>query len=248
MPEIVNKTILKKCSKHGETSFAVNSDGRDRCRKCSVDAVDKRRRVVKLKAIEYKGGKCQNCGYFKCVDALEFHHTSPGEKDFSISGTGVTRSWDKIKVELDKCILLCANCHREAHLNMRNKPHVVLRESDIESDSSKKFIVYSPASRRDDVICQTCEKQYSVILSDKESRKFCSQECSKISQRKVPQRPSKEELKKLLWEVSTAQIAKSYGVADHTIAKWAKAYDLDKPPRGYWAKQKSAIQSLSDSV
>ena len=86
------------------------------------------------------------------------------------------------------------------------------------------------------------------MASDKESRKFCSQECSKISQRKVPQRPSKEELKKLLWEVSTAQIAKTYGVADHTIAKWAKAYDLDKPPRGYWAKQKSTIQSLSDSV
>jgi hypothetical protein len=90
--------------------------------------------------------------------------------------------------------------------------------------------------------CPICNKDKKI------SYNFCSQECSKISQRKVPQRPSKEELKKLLWEVSTAQIAKTYGVADHTIAKWAKAYDLDKPPRGYWAKQKSTIQSLSDSV
>lgn len=235
MPEIKNKTIKKTCTKHGETSFSVNSDGRARCRKCTVDAVDKRRRVLKLKAIEYKGGKCQGegCGYSKCVDALEFHHLDPKEKDFSISNTGVTRSWDKIKIEIDKCLLLCANCHREAHFNLRSK--AVISLEDIKP-------------RRVQVNCQSCNKEYSVMASEKESRKFCSQECSKISQRKVPQRPSKEELKKLLWEVSTAQIAKTYGVADHTIAKWAKAYDLDKPPRGYWAKQKSIIQSLSDSV
>jgi len=235
MPEVKNKTITKTCTKHGEALFSVNSDGKARCRKCTVDAVDKRRRVLKLKAIEYKGGKCQGegCGYFKCPDALEFHHLDPKEKDFSISNTGVTRSWDKIKIELDKCLLLCANCHREAHFNLRSK--AVISLEDIKP-------------RRVQVNCQSCNKEYSVMASEKESRKFCSQECSKISQRKVTQRPSKEELKKLLWEVSTAQIAKTYGVADHTIAKWAKAYDLDKPPRGYWAKQKSTSQSLSNSV
>jgi Zn finger protein HypA/HybF involved in hydrogenase expression len=91
--------------------------------------------------------------------------------------------------------------------------------------------------------CLMCDKEVK-----RSAFKFCSTECMAISNRKVKVRPSKEELKKLLWEVSTAQIAKSYGVADHTIAKWAKAYDLDKPPRGYWAKQKSTVQSLSDSV
>jgi 5-methylcytosine-specific restriction endonuclease McrA len=237
MPETINKTLIKKCSKHGDTSFALNADGRARCRKCSVDAVDKRRRVVKLKSIEYKGGKCQSCGYLKCADALEFHHTTPGEKDFSISGTGVTRSWDKIKTELDKCILLCANCHREAHVNIRSKAEVVLRESDIDLNSDKKFLVHSPVSRRDDVICQACNKKYSVMPSDKDSRRFCSQKCFKSSIRKVQNRPSKEELKTLLWEIPTLQIAKKYGVSDNAVAKWAKAYDLDKPPRGFWAKK-----------
>lgn len=78
-------------------------------------AVAKRRRNLKLLAIDYKGGKCLCCGYNKCPQALQFHHLDPTKKDFGISTTGVTRSWEKIKVELDKCVLLCANCHAEVH-------------------------------------------------------------------------------------------------------------------------------------
>lgn len=68
---------------------------------------------TKLKAIEYKGGKCQICGYNKCVRSLQFHHLDPNEKDFGISGG--TKSFEKLKPELDKCILVCANCHGEIH-------------------------------------------------------------------------------------------------------------------------------------
>ncbi len=71
---------------------------------------------LKKKCVEYKGGKCRNCGYNKCLGAFHFHHTNPKEKDFSISGSH-TRKWDIIKEELDKCILLCANCHAEEHYN-----------------------------------------------------------------------------------------------------------------------------------
>ena len=49
------------------------------------------------------------------TDALEFHHLDPSQKDFGISSKGYTRSWDKVKEELDKCILVCSNCHREIH-------------------------------------------------------------------------------------------------------------------------------------
>ncbi|OGC91777.1 hypothetical protein A3D85_02130 [Candidatus Amesbacteria bacterium RIFCSPHIGHO2_02_FULL_47_9] len=76
-----------------------------------IQAVAKRRRKVKEMAIEYKGGKCQICGYSKCVRALELHHV--GKKSFGIGDKGYTRSWEKIKDEISKCILLCANCHRE---------------------------------------------------------------------------------------------------------------------------------------
>ena len=66
-------------------------------------------------AIEYKGSKCEICAYDKCADAFEFHHLDSLKKDFGISEKGYTRSWDKVKEELDKCRLLCANCHREEH-------------------------------------------------------------------------------------------------------------------------------------
>lgn len=82
-------------------------------RKNRAKSVVSWRQRTKNKAIEYKGGKCLVCGYNKCSGALDFHHVDPKEKDFSISK--VTKGWDKVKDELDKCVLLCSNCHREVH-------------------------------------------------------------------------------------------------------------------------------------
>lgn len=73
---------------------------------------------IKEELISYKGGKCQCCGYSKCTQALEFHHLDPSQKDFTISGG--TKSFEKLKPEVDKCILVCANCHREIHAGLRN--------------------------------------------------------------------------------------------------------------------------------
>ena len=76
--------------------------------------VDRRRKKLKELAVNYKGGQCFRCGYNRCIAALEFHHTK-GTKDFGIASSGVTRSWASIQVELDKCVCVCANCHREIH-------------------------------------------------------------------------------------------------------------------------------------
>lgn len=80
-----------------------------------VLAVSKRRRKLKSLGVELKGGKCQVCGYSKYIGALDFHHLDENNKGFNLSTRGLTRSWKKIKEELDKCILVCANCHREIH-------------------------------------------------------------------------------------------------------------------------------------
>lgn len=77
-------------------------------------AIAEKRRKLKLQAIEYKGGSCTNCGYNKCPAAMVFHHLIPGEKEFGI-GNGNIKSFERIKPELDKCILLCGNCHNELH-------------------------------------------------------------------------------------------------------------------------------------
>jgi len=83
-------------------------------RKSNYNKVKRFRKKTKLKAVEYKGGSCEICNYNRCIEALEFHHLDPKEKDFGIS-TNTNRAWDKIKKELDKCILVCSNCHREIH-------------------------------------------------------------------------------------------------------------------------------------
>ena len=82
-------------------------------REYNIQAVAKRRRTIKSMAIEYKGGKCELCGYDKYQGALDLHHKNPLEKEFGIGQRGHSRSWERVMKELDKCILVCATCHRE---------------------------------------------------------------------------------------------------------------------------------------
>jgi predicted HNH restriction endonuclease len=111
---------LKYCKRHGLTKFGYRAKY-GRCMKCSSMHVSNRRRKIKLKAIEYKGGKCYDCGLQSEFPAVyDFHHHE-GEKDFNISKDGNTRSWEKVKVELEKCVLLCANCHRIRHAKMEHR-------------------------------------------------------------------------------------------------------------------------------
>jgi len=110
------REIEKECKVHGLCPHVLESKGgRYRCKKCRVVAVQKRRDTLKIKAVEYKGGKCERCGYCKYVGALDFHHLDPTQKDFAIASKGYTRSWDSVRNEIDKCLLLCSNCHREIH-------------------------------------------------------------------------------------------------------------------------------------
>ena len=78
-------------------------------------AVSRRRRKLKEMVVEHLGGKCFVCGYNRCIAALDAHHIDPSIKSFGLSQNGLTRSWEAIKAEADKCKLLCANCHREEH-------------------------------------------------------------------------------------------------------------------------------------
>ena len=89
-----------------------------------IEAVSKRRKVVRSRALQYKGGRCQRCGYDRCMDALEFHHLTSSKKDFGISSKGYTRSWDRIRAELDKCMLLCAIATEKftPHCSLHGKP------------------------------------------------------------------------------------------------------------------------------
>jgi len=86
-----------------------------------TNAVIRWRKDKKNKLVEYKGGKCQviGCGYNKCNDSLSFHHINPNNKDFSISRKSY--SYERLKQEVDKCILVCNNCHGEIHYEIKEK-------------------------------------------------------------------------------------------------------------------------------
>jgi len=113
-----------------DTSMGRNKDRRSYAsrREYLINAVQKRRQRIRQMAIDYLGGRCSVCGYDRCIEALEFHHLNASEKDFGISSKGYTRSWEVVKQELDKCVILCANCHREVHADMLQLPQETVVE------------------------------------------------------------------------------------------------------------------------
>jgi DNA-binding CsgD family transcriptional regulator len=87
-----------------------------RCRACHKIKNKKRYRLLKLQAVNYKGGCCHLCLYNKCPAAIHFHH-----KDASLKSKEwkliKNRTFEQQKSELDKCELVCANCHAELHFD-----------------------------------------------------------------------------------------------------------------------------------
>jgi hypothetical protein len=86
----------------------------------NYEKVKRRRKKLKVLGIIYKGSKCYKCGYDKYFEVLDFHHIDPSKKDFTISNQ-CNRSWNKLKKELDKCVVLCPICHRELHVEQNKK-------------------------------------------------------------------------------------------------------------------------------
>lgn len=73
-----------------------------------------RKRNIKQDAINRLGGKCNSCGLVDHQSVYDFHHLNPSEKERGVS-TMVQYTKAKFELELSKCILLCANCHRKLH-------------------------------------------------------------------------------------------------------------------------------------
>jgi hypothetical protein len=86
-------------------------------------AVIEWRKRTKQKIVNSMGGKCQICGYDKCLNALELHHIDSSKKEFGFGAIRANpKSFEKIANELKKCILLCSNCHREIHSDLISIP------------------------------------------------------------------------------------------------------------------------------
>lgn len=92
----------------------------------NTQKVDAYRKRLKLRMVEAFGSKCGVCSYNKCVHALEFHHLDPSQKEFGFAKRW-SRAWAKLVVELQKCVLLCSNCHKEYHAGILKIPENVQR-------------------------------------------------------------------------------------------------------------------------
>ena len=113
--------ICKHCGENDPNNFYGAK--KTECKLCFNKRSVKRRRDLKHRAVEYLGGKCGICGYNKYIGALEFHHLDPSKKDLTIAGSG--KKWSSIKEEIDKCALLCSNCHKEVHAEERTARSII---------------------------------------------------------------------------------------------------------------------------
>ncbi|NDD54242.1 hypothetical protein EBZ39_10265 [bacterium] len=111
--------LCPKCKEHVPINQFYNRRGKPNssvyCKKCTSHQTKERMKKFKIQCVEYKGGKCEKCGYSRYFGALDFHHVDPKQKDFCISHVKSYLFDEVIKSELDKCVLLCACCHREEH-------------------------------------------------------------------------------------------------------------------------------------
>lgn len=211
---------------------------------------------LKLKLIRdgIKVAECDSCHINSWLNGsvpLELHH---------INGDRHDNRLENISLLCPNCHALTDNHAGKAQKNLERK----LKSKEVtefmnESEDNKRFIsvlVFDSAESRDrwhriplvlrqlvnngngsyrcqfaHGICLYCNKSLQRPYQDT----YCSQQCSKLALRRTI-RPSKEELKKLIWTKPTTHIAKDFGVSDKAVEKWCKAYGIDKPPRGYWAK------------
>lgn len=119
----------------------------------------------------------------------------------------------------DNLRLLCPNCHSQTETYTGRSNRKYNKKGNI-----KEGLIYR-------YYCKNCNKG----LLCKSDNTLCK-DCYYISSRKV-ERPTKEELEKIVWEQPSTKIGITYGVSSKAIEKWCKSYDIEKPPRGYWTKK-----------
>lgn len=182
----------------------------------------------KRNLIKVLGSCCALCGYDYCIEALEFHHIKPEEKSYQLSSGNCHKLEEDLK-EAKKCLLVCANCHREIHFSDKyNGINLFDYQKYNEEIANQLLTDLQPVERK----CSNC----GASITRYSSTGLC-QECSHIESRAV-ERPSREELKKLIREKSFLEIGRIYKVSDNAIRKWCDSENL---PR-----KKTEINKITD--
>lgn len=124
----------------------------------------------KYELVESKGGKCEICGYDKNYAAFDFHHINPKEKSFKLDSRVISNTnIIKLKKEVEKCMLLCANCHREIHYGELDKEKVFVKINDVKT----KHISINNKSKKRQSVCKFCNCEYDFV----KGKVYCNNEC-----------------------------------------------------------------------
>lgn len=174
------------------------------------------RRKRKENLIKVCGSKCNICGYNKSNSALEFHHINPQEKEYGISQNGNCHDLEKDLQEVSKCILVCANCHREIHDGFYSQEE--LKYYQIFDDQIAQELRLEKEKKH--YYCKNCGKEI-----EKNKHGFCN-DCFLQIRWENKEYPNREQLKTLIRNYPFTEIGKMYGVADNSVRKWCKKFNL----------------------
>lgn len=161
----------------------------------------------KLELIKAKGGECEICGYKKNIAALEFHHLDPNTKSFQLDSRNLSNtSPSKLLEEVDKCILVCANCHRELHNEHLNEDNITYLLNEMTSKH------HALKHKNKTTICKRCGKEFPYS----KGKIYCSDECRE----KDKNYPTYDELLSKYKEIgSIYKTAQYYHIAKRTVKK-----------------------------
>ena len=193
--------------------------------------------LKKLCEFQLKENKCEECGIVEWNNkpiVKDLHHINKKHDDN----------------RLENLQILCPNCHSQKHRLLKKKRKIIVQKT-VCKECKRVFTI---ANKRNKTICYDCYDKYAKFpkpiiekhckycgkLFKGVSNKivYCSPKCSQQSLYKIIW-PPKEELEKLVWEKSTVILAQELGVSDSAICKKCKKWGIEKPPRGYWNKQKA---------
>lgn len=203
----------------------LNSECRDCANKYMRQYYKKKKHKHKkavAKVTNYKRAKmgryklergCCRCGYNEHPSALSFHHLDPEEKEFTI-GSNIHLPWEILLVEIEKCEVLCMNCHAIEHSKydwtVEKKPKKTKKRKPVEL--SERTVTKDP-------------RPYKKHLPVKKTNI-----------------PDDNTLKKLLWEYPAEELAKMFNCSGSYLSRYCKDRNIEKPPRGYWTKKKCDVK------
>lgn len=122
----------------------------------------------KIELIKIKGSSCEKCGYDKNISALEFHHLNREDKDFNLDSRHLSNTTiEKLLIEVNKCSLLCSNCHKETHYPYFNKANI--DNLLMERQSENKSIFHENKK----TTCKFCGNDFKPV----KGKLYCSVEC-----------------------------------------------------------------------